>query len=145
MLLWNLLSEDDPLEGASGGVAPRDNVVFEAGYLMSAKGPERCLIVRRGEAKMPADVGGNIYVHLKKSSDVSSIAPRLKDFVVRKQVGNDAITPVVISREHRSAQSERSENDRKISPVTESCNPRSRKLERHDTSPSLCAIAREKA
>ncbi len=78
-----LLSEDDPLEGVSGGVAPRDNVVFEAGYFMSAKGPERCLIVRRGKAKMPADVGGNIYIHLKKSSDVSSIAPRLKDFVAR--------------------------------------------------------------
>lgn len=54
-----LFSEDDPLEGTSGGVAPRDNVVFEAGYFMSAKGAERCLIVRRGEAKMPADVGGD--------------------------------------------------------------------------------------
>jgi hypothetical protein len=27
-----LFSEDDPLEGAPGGAAPRDNVVFEAGY-----------------------------------------------------------------------------------------------------------------
>jgi Predicted nucleotide-binding protein containing TIR-like domain len=77
------LSEDDPLEGTSGGAAPRDNVVFEAGYFMSAKGPERCLIVRHGEAKMPADVGGAIYVPLSKTADVSSIEGRLSDFVAQ--------------------------------------------------------------
>src|SRR5215211_3806932 len=59
-----LFSEDDPLEGAQGVAAPRDNVVFEAGYFMSSKGPEKCLIIRHGDAKMPADVGGAIYVHL---------------------------------------------------------------------------------
>ena len=78
-----LFSEDDPLEGTSDGAAPRDNVVFEAGYFMSAKGPERCLIVRHGEAKMPADVGGAIYVPLSKTADVSSIEGRLSDFVAR--------------------------------------------------------------
>lgn len=51
-----LFSEDDPLEGAPGIAAPRDNVVFEAGYFMSSKGPEKCLIIRHGEAKMPADL-----------------------------------------------------------------------------------------
>ncbi len=78
-----LFSEDDPLKGRSGEAAPRDNVVFEAGYFMSAKGPGRCLIVRHGEAKMPADVGGAIYVHLSKTADVSSIEGRLADFVAR--------------------------------------------------------------
>ena len=78
-----LFSEDDPLEGTTGGAAPRDNVVFEAGYFMSSKGPERCLIVRHGEAKMPADVGGAIYVHLSKTADVSSIEGRLSDFLTR--------------------------------------------------------------
>ena len=77
-----LFSEDDPLEGA-GGAAPRDNVVFEAGYFMSSKGPDRCLIIRRGEAKMPADVGGDIYVHLGKTADVSSIEGQLGDFLKR--------------------------------------------------------------
>src|SRR5438046_2857334 len=38
------------------GAAPRDNVVFEAGYFLSTKGAERCLIVRHGEAKMRGDV-----------------------------------------------------------------------------------------
>jgi hypothetical protein len=78
-----LFSEDDPQEGTPGCAAPRDNVVFEAGYFMSAKGPERCLIVRYGEAKMPADIGGAIYVHLSKAADVSSIEGRLSDFVAR--------------------------------------------------------------
>jgi hypothetical protein len=78
-----LFSEDDPVEGAAGGAAPRDNVVFEAGYFMSAKGSERCLIVRQGEAKMPADIGGAIYVELKNTADVSSIESRLSGFLSR--------------------------------------------------------------
>ena len=78
-----LFSEDDPLVGTADGAAPRDNVVFEAGYFMSAKGAERCLIVRQGEAKMPADVGGAIYVNLSKTSDVGSIEGRLRDFLER--------------------------------------------------------------
>ena len=78
-----LFSEDDHFQGETDQVAPRDNVIFEAGYFMSAKGPERCLIVRRGEAKMPADVDGTIYLHIKQDTDVSTIAPRLKDFLSR--------------------------------------------------------------
>jgi Predicted nucleotide-binding protein containing TIR-like domain len=75
-----LFSEDDLLEG---GAAPRDNVVFEAGYFMSSKGSERCLIVRHGEAKMPVDFGGVIYVHLAKTDDVASIKERLDDFLTK--------------------------------------------------------------
>jgi len=78
-----LFSEDDPLEGSPGIAAPRDNVVFEAGYFVNAKGPERCLIIRHGEAKMPADLGGAIYVHLK-TSDVSSIEGQLADLLRRR-------------------------------------------------------------
>jgi predicted nucleotide-binding protein len=78
-----LFSEDDPLEGTPVGAAPRDNVVFEAGYFMSSKGPDRCLIVRHGEAKMPADVGGAIYVHLARGADVGAIESRLGDLLAR--------------------------------------------------------------
>jgi predicted nucleotide-binding protein len=76
-----LFSEDDPLEGHDGAAAPRDNVVFEAGYFISAKGPERCLVVREGKAKMPADIGGAIYEHLEKGKSVSTIESRLKQFL----------------------------------------------------------------
>jgi hypothetical protein len=76
-----LFSEDDKYGNAKGRAAPRDNVVFELGYFMSAKGPDRCLIVRVGNAKIPADLGGTIYVPLEKGKDVGSIEERLADFV----------------------------------------------------------------
>jgi predicted nucleotide-binding protein len=76
-----LFSEDDPLEGDNGTAAPRDNVVFEAGYFMSAKGPDRRLIIREGTAKMPADVGGTTYVQLNKGSNVATIEGRLRSFL----------------------------------------------------------------
>lgn len=76
-----LFSENDPLEGVDGGAAPRDNVVFEAGYFMNSKGPDRCLIIREGNAKMPADLGGAIYLHLKGPGDIASIESRLTKFL----------------------------------------------------------------
>lgn len=76
-----LFAENDPLEGSDGNAAPRDNVVFEAGYFMSSKGPDRCLIIREGNAKMPADLGGAIYLHLKGPGDIASIESRLMRFL----------------------------------------------------------------
>src|ERR1019366_5085833 len=76
-----LFGENDPLEGKAGGAAPRDNVVFAAGYFMSSKGPDRCLIVRIGDAKMPADLGGAIYLHLADPNDISPIETRLRRFL----------------------------------------------------------------
>ena len=61
-----LFTQDDLLEEAQKDrAAPRDNVVFEAGYFTQSKGRERVLIIREDGVKMPADVGGNIYLALK--------------------------------------------------------------------------------
>ena len=76
-----LFSEDDPLDGVPGGAAPRDNVVFEAGHFIFSKGPTRCLIIRQGDAKMPADLGGSIYVALDKAGSVTAIEGRLAQFL----------------------------------------------------------------
>lgn len=76
-----VFSEDDPLEGISGGAAPRDNVVFEAGHFISSKGASRCLIIREGNAKMPADLGGFIYVPLDRAGAVAAIEGRLVQFL----------------------------------------------------------------
>jgi hypothetical protein len=76
-----VFSEDDPLEGVPGGAAPRDNVVFEAGHFVSSKGASRCLIIREGDAKMPADLGGSIYVQLNKTVGVAAIEGRLVQFL----------------------------------------------------------------
>jgi predicted nucleotide-binding protein len=75
-----LFAENDPLSGSDSAAAPRDNVVFEAGYFMKAKGPSRCLIVRQGKAKMPADVGGAIYLQVQ-NSDITPIETRLSRFL----------------------------------------------------------------
>jgi hypothetical protein len=76
-----LFTEDDPLDGRDSGAAPRDNVVFEAGHFMASKGAERCLIIREGDAKMPADLGGAIYLRLPAGAPVDSIESRLHRFL----------------------------------------------------------------
>jgi hypothetical protein len=76
-----VFSEDDVLHGESGNRVPRDNVVFEAGYFMAAKGPERVLIVRVGNAKIPSDLGGNIYAQLSSADEVASLEGQLSRFV----------------------------------------------------------------
>lgn len=76
-----LFSEDDVYDDVESTAAPRDNVIFEVGYFISAKGPDRCLIVRVGKPKIPADLGGTIYVQLDKGASVASIEGRLAHFV----------------------------------------------------------------
>ncbi len=61
---------------------PRDNVVFEAGYFIAAKGKRRVLIVREQGAKIPADLGGDVYALLADRNDISSITETLSRFVV---------------------------------------------------------------
>ena len=76
-----LFSKDDKLEGSAEKVAaPRDNVVFEAGFFIQAKGQKRVLIIREKEAKMPADLGGGIYVLLKDRDDIAGIHEQLRKF-----------------------------------------------------------------
>ena len=52
--------------------APRDNVVFEAGYFSGLKGKRNVLIVREAGSKMPADLGGDIYASLADKDDISA-------------------------------------------------------------------------
>jgi hypothetical protein len=61
---------------------PRDNVVFEAGYFIGIKGKRRVLIVREEGAKMPADLGGDIYAALEDRHDIEPIKTTLKKFVL---------------------------------------------------------------
>src|SRR5262249_37712685 len=77
-----LFTQDDMLEEVQGDrAAPRDNVVFEAGYFTQSKGRERVLIIREQGAKMPADVGGNIYLPLFDRKNISPIKTQLRSFV----------------------------------------------------------------
>jgi hypothetical protein len=76
-----LFTKSDKLEGGEGKAAPRDNVVFEAGYFAHAKGHRRVLIVREAGSKMPADLGGAIYAPLADRSNIDPIAEQLESFV----------------------------------------------------------------
>jgi hypothetical protein len=80
-----LFTQDDLLEESPGDrAAPRDNVVFEAGYITQSKGRERVLIIREQGTKMPADVSGNIYLPLANRRDISSIETQLRGFVEKR-------------------------------------------------------------
>ena len=79
-----LFTQDDALEGNDVRAAPRDNVVFEAGYFAAAKGHDRVLVIREQGAKMPADLGGNIFLELADKNDIRPIESAIRDFVERR-------------------------------------------------------------
>lgn len=76
-----LLTRDDELAGTAALAAPRDNVIFEMGMFMEAKGRERVLVVLEEGAKLPADIGGGIYLSLKDRDDISPIHSGLLSFI----------------------------------------------------------------
>lgn len=80
-----LFTQDDALEEAQGDrAAPRDNVVFEAGYFTQCNGRERVLIIREQGTKMPTDIGGNIYLPLANRHDIASIETQLRSFIEKR-------------------------------------------------------------
>jgi predicted nucleotide-binding protein with TIR-like domain len=69
-----LFTRSDQITAADEArAAPRDNVIFEAGYFTHAKGKERTVIIREQGVKMPTDLGGNIYISLESRKDISRI------------------------------------------------------------------------
>lgn len=69
--------DDDPVEENEKQRPPRDNVIFEAGYFMSAHGRDRTIIIVQEGAKVLADYGGHIYISLKNPRDISTIKGQL--------------------------------------------------------------------
>ena len=76
-----LFTKDDEIVGAENQAAPRDNVIFEAGYFTRAKGKERVLIIREEGTKMPADLGGVVYISLKNREDIAPIETQIRRFL----------------------------------------------------------------
>jgi predicted nucleotide-binding protein len=81
-----LFTADDRLDGSASAdvAAPRDNVVFEAGYFARGKGKERVLIIRQRSAKMPADLGGDIYVPFSDDADFPAVKERVARFIASR-------------------------------------------------------------
>ena len=65
----------------SDKAVPRDNVVFEAGYFASAKGKDHVLIIREAGARMPADLGGDIYASLQDKAKIAPIKETIRRFI----------------------------------------------------------------
>ena len=78
-----LFTKDDDLSDANqqDRSAPRDNVVFEAGYFIGLKGKRNVLIVREQGSKMPADLGGDIYALLQDRIDIGPIERVVSGFI----------------------------------------------------------------
>jgi hypothetical protein len=78
-----LFTKDDDLADRTGAdtSAPRDNVVFEAGYFIGLKGKHNVLIVREAGSRMPADLGGDIYAFLADKKDITPIERALAGFM----------------------------------------------------------------
>jgi len=77
------MADDKFGDRANGEFAPRDNVVYEAGYFAGAKGRPRSLIIREEGAKIPTDLGGILYLPLASRSDISPIESRLREHLER--------------------------------------------------------------
>jgi hypothetical protein len=78
-----LFMADDRLSGAKRQFAPRDNVVYEAGFFAGAKGRSQSLIIREENAKIPSDLGGILFLELKDRNDISSIESKLEKHIDR--------------------------------------------------------------
>jgi hypothetical protein len=73
-----LFMADDFLKGGKSlRGAPRDNVVYEAGYFAGAKSREHTIIIREPDAKVPSDLAGVLYLELSDRNDISRIETKL--------------------------------------------------------------------
>jgi predicted nucleotide-binding protein len=80
-----LFTADDPVEGSPTKTAiPRDNVLLEAGYFMSAHTARRMVVVREKGTKMPADLGGMIYLTIESRADWRPTAREVLDAIYRQ-------------------------------------------------------------
>ena len=78
-----LFTGDDNIDQANSPdqPVPRDNVLFEAGYFIHAKGKKRVLIIVEKDTKVLADLGGIIYASLENRNNTTPIKPNLQRFI----------------------------------------------------------------
>jgi predicted nucleotide-binding protein len=70
------------LFGSDDEIALRDNLIFELGYFIRAKGWGRALVVCEAGSRLPPDLGGEVvYIGLKDRSDITTIQTHLRAFV----------------------------------------------------------------
>jgi predicted nucleotide-binding protein len=84
-----LFTKSDQIVGtASKTSVPRDNVLLEAGYFISAHSAKRVVVVRENGTKMPADLGGIIYLTIKNRNSWLGTAQSVAN-ALHKQMRED--------------------------------------------------------
>ena len=83
-----VFTQDDELAPQAKGKAsfaavPRDNVLFEAGYFMQVRGKARVAIVREAGTKMPADLGGVVYLSFDNRRQLQATKRGLRQFMAQ--------------------------------------------------------------
>lgn len=78
-----LFTNDDSVADKAGiaKAIPRDNVVFEAGFFAGTKGKERVLVLLEPGTKVPADLGGDIYVPIDRTTLGGDAVDGIKRFI----------------------------------------------------------------
>lgn len=65
-----------------GETTTEDNLIFEAGYFLHAKGKDKTFIIREEGARLPASIGGHPYAPLQNREDISSLEKDLETFIL---------------------------------------------------------------
>jgi Predicted nucleotide-binding protein containing TIR-like domain len=86
--LFLFMADDKLTTGSKREFAPRDNVVYEAGYFAGAKGRKDSLVIREEGAKVPTDLGGILYLPLVNRRDISRIETPLREHL-RRMLSDD--------------------------------------------------------
>jgi hypothetical protein len=58
--------------------APRDNVIFEAGYFSAGKGKQNTVIILEEGSRVPTDLGGEIFIQMRDRNNIASVRDDLR-------------------------------------------------------------------
>lgn len=86
--LFLFMADDELVVGGKREIAPRDNVVYEAGYFAGAKGRRKSLVIREEGAKVPTDLGGILDMRLVDRADLSPVETPLREHLERMLSAN---------------------------------------------------------
>lgn len=79
--IFLFMSDDAMAKGNVRQFAPRDNVVYEAGYFAGAKGRAQTLIIREKGAKLPTDLNGMLHLEIEDRKSIAVIETQLRKFI----------------------------------------------------------------
>lgn len=76
--IFLFMKDDHVVSSDQMQFAPRDNVIYEAGYFAAAKGLDRAIFIHEDGAKIPSDLNGIIHLKLGDRHNIAPIEKKLK-------------------------------------------------------------------